>query len=410
MNITTYIIIFGIAALLILLVAVVVWLTRPKWRRDNLSHYTEGLDHLLRGNLKQAYQCFKRVIDRDTDHISAYLKLGQVIRRGGAADRALKLHESLLARTTLTSYEKMELYKELALDYAELGRHDQAVEWAQSILKLERRNAWALRQLVRSCRKLGDWESTGKYLAQWQKAVKQEDTRLLAYCRFRQGYDQRDEQSLSTARDHYSQALKIDETFAPAHYCLAQAYADEALEGRKELEADGRSGKQTTSRQRQELEEKVTKLYSQAVAHWTAFVEISPSDTHRVLPLVEDTLFYLNRFDDVEPFLRQILDKEPGNLDGVAGLANFYARRGDVDQAEQLLSTISAEAAKSPLIRAIQLKLDYRKASSQNLMPDLDRLVDSIRLQANVQITPPDARRSLMSWLDPSSDPLENLE
>jgi lipopolysaccharide biosynthesis regulator YciM len=408
MTITTNIII-GIAVALILMFAIV-GMTRPKRKRGIQSHYTEGLDHLLRGNLKQAYQCFKRVIDRDTDHIAAYLKLGQVMRQGGAADRALKLHESLLARTNLTTYERMELFKELALDHTDLGQDSQAVEHAQSILKLEKRNAWALWQLVLSCRRMGDWESTGKYLGQWQKAVKKEDSRLLAFCRFRQGYDQRKEQSPSTVRNHYQQALKIDEIFAPAHYFLAETYADEALRYRNELEATERSGSTKTSKQRQELEEKVTKLYSQAVAHWTAFVEISPADTHRVLPLVEETLFYLNRFDDLEPFLRQILEKEPGNLDGVAGLANFYVRRGDVNKAEQLLSTISAEAAKSPLIRAIQLKLDYRRASSQNLMPDLDRLVDSIRLQTRVKFSPQDARRSLMSWLDPSSDPLENLE
>ncbi|UCH09564.1 MAG: tetratricopeptide repeat protein [Fidelibacterota bacterium] len=408
MTITTYIII-GITAVIILLLAAV-GVTRPRRRRDLQSHYTEGLDHLLRGNLKQAYQCFKRVIERDTDHVSAYLKLGQVMRQGGAADRALKLHESLLARTNLTTYERMELFKELAMDHSDLGQYVQAVERAQSILKLEKRNAWALRQIVWFCRQLGDWESTGKYLAQWQKAAKKEDTRLLAYCRFRQGYDQREEQSPSAIREHYRQALKIDETFAPAQYFLAKTYADEALAGRRELEATERSDTPTTSKQRQELEEKVAKLYSKAVAYWTAFVESSPGDTHLVLPFVEDTLFYLNRFDDVEPFLQQILEKEPGNLDSVAGLANFYVRRGNVNRAEQLLSTISADAAKSPLIRAIQLKLDYRRASNQNLMPELDRLVDSIRLQANVQIVPPETRRSLMSWLDPSSDPLENLE
>ncbi|MFB0515994.1 MAG: tetratricopeptide repeat protein [Candidatus Neomarinimicrobiota bacterium] len=378
-------------------------------KRDVQRLYTEGLDHLLRNNLKQAYQCFKGVIDRDTDYIAAYLKLGQVMRRGGAADRAHKLHESLLARPDLTTYEQVELLKELALDYTELNQHEQAVERALEILKLEKRNAWALRQLVKSYRYLRDWEAAGKYLSQWQKVTNQEDPRLQALCRFRQGYDRRHEDSLETVRSHYQQALKIDEKFAPALYFMAESYADGALSYRKELAAAETSEDKKTTRQ-QQLEEKIAKLYSQAVAYWSAFVEVSPADTALVLPMVEEALFYLQQFDNIEPFLKRVLEKDPDNLDGVAGLANFYVRKGDLDRAQELLGTIPGNAVGSPLIRAIQLKLNYRRRADQNLLPELDRLIDSIRLEAKTQIGRRDARASLMSWLDPSSDPLEKLE
>lgn len=385
-------------------------LTSPRRRRDVQSLYTEGLDHLLRGDLKWAYQCFKGVIDRDTDHISAYLKLGQVIRQGGAADRALKLHESMLARPDLTAYEQVELLKNLALDHSELEQHEQAVERALAILKLEKRNTWALRQLVKFSRDLGDWEAAGKYLVQWQKATNREDTRLQALCRFRQGYNRRHDDPPETVRGHYQQALKIDEKFALAHFFLAESCADEAVSYRRELAAAEASGNKETTRQRQELEEKVAKLYSQAVAHWSAFVDISPTDTSMVLPSVEDALFYLQRFDDVEPFLRRVLARDPNNLDGVAGLANFYVRKGDLDRAAELLNTVPEGAINSPLIRAIQLKLNYRRNADQNLMPELDRLVDSIRLEAKSRVSRRDTHASPMSWLDPSCDPLEKLE
>jgi len=384
--------------------------TRLRRKRDVQRLYTEGLDHLLHSNLKQAYQCFKGVIDRDTDHISAYLKLGQVMRQGGAADRALKLHESLLVRPSLTSYERVELLKNLALDHSALGQHGQAVEQALAILRLEKRNTWALRRLVASYRAMGDWEATGKYLAQWQKATSKEDTLLQALCRFRQGYDRRREDPPETVRSHYRQALKVDGKFAPAHYFLAESCADEAASYRQELTAAEASGNKMTLRRRQELEEKVARLYTQAVAHWNAFVDVSPADTSMVLPRVEEALFYLQRFDNVEPFLRQVLEKDPDNLDGVAGLANFYVRKGDLDKAEELLRGIPEGATSSPLIRAIQLKLNYRRNAGQNIMPELDRLVDAIRLEAKTQIGGRSARTSLMSWMDPSSDPLEKLE
>ncbi|UCH63190.1 MAG: tetratricopeptide repeat protein [Fidelibacterota bacterium] len=406
---STLYIILVVAAILIVGIALVI-MTRPRGRRDVKSLYTEGLDHLLRGNLKQAYQCFKGVIDRDTEHTSAYLKLGQVMRRGGASESALKLHESLLVRSELTVYERVELLKNLALDHGELRQYDQAVERVLAILKLEKRNAWALRHLVKFYRGLGNWEAAGKYLAQWQKATDKEDTRLLALCRFRQGYDQRHEESPETIRGHYQQALKIDGNFAPAQYFLAESYVEEADSYRRELSTLNTSDEADDPLKQQNLEEKVAKLYSQAVAHWSAFLDISPSDTSMVLPKVEDALFYLQRFDDMEPFLKQILGKDPDNLDVVAGLANFYVRKGDLDRAEVLLSTIPEAATSNPLIQAIQLKLSYRQDDQRNLKPELDHLVDSIRLQAQAQASYREAPTSLMSWLDPSSDPLEKLE
>ncbi|MCH8328381.1 MAG: hypothetical protein IID15_07675, partial [Candidatus Marinimicrobia bacterium] len=223
----------GVAALLAIIL--VVTLTRPGRRRDTGHLYTEGLDHLLRGNLKDAYKCFKGVIERDTDNISAYLKMGQTLREAAALDKALQVHESLLARPELSGYDRLDLYMNLALDYSALGNGKKAVKWGMAILKLEKRNLWAMLHLVKAYRDLGDWAACGKYLGQWQKAKGVEDRRLLALCRFRQGYDTRSNHDIEDVREHYLQALKIDSAFAPAHYYLAESYADEARARRAEL-------------------------------------------------------------------------------------------------------------------------------------------------------------------------------
>ena len=54
---------------------------------------------------------FKSIIEKDTSNINAYLRLGQVIREGGNAKQALKIHRGLNLRKGLTHYEQMELYK-----------------------------------------------------------------------------------------------------------------------------------------------------------------------------------------------------------------------------------------------------------------------------------------------------------
>ncbi len=397
-----------IAVAAVAIVVLIVMVTRPARKTDVRSLYTEGLDHLLRGNIKRAYQCFKGVIDKDTDHNSAYLKLGQVMREGGAADRALQLHESLLPRTNLSTYEKVELYKNLAIDSFNLGRLDDAIRWSLGLLKIDKRNTWAHRHLVRFYRDSGEWDAVGKYLVQWQKLRGKSDTRLQAFCRFRQGFDVRLTGKPETIRNSYRQSLKVDSQFAPAHYFLGESYAREAAELAPSTAVEDPTDTTTMTNLKGGSYEEAAVLYTKAVGAWTSFVDLSPQDTYRVLPRVEDALFFLQRFDDVEPFLKQVLDKDSDNLDAIASLANFYVRRGDLDRAGEVLRRIPENEANRPLIQAIQLKLKYRRNSEANIMPALDRLVDEIRVQTKLD-TDNGGEDNLMLWLEPGNDPLDSL-
>ena len=81
-------------------------------RKQNIRDlYTEGLDLLIAGRRKEAYRNFKSIIDKDTNSIGAYIKLGQVVREGGNPKKALEIHKNLLLRNKLSNYDKIELYK-----------------------------------------------------------------------------------------------------------------------------------------------------------------------------------------------------------------------------------------------------------------------------------------------------------
>ena len=58
--------------------------------------YAEGLDLLITGRRKSAYKNFQDIIQKDSDNIKAYLRLGQVLREGGNPSQALKIHRGLL--------------------------------------------------------------------------------------------------------------------------------------------------------------------------------------------------------------------------------------------------------------------------------------------------------------------------
>ena len=86
-------------------VAVYVLSFKPRRKSKVKDLYAEGLDLLITGRRKSAYKNFKDIIQKDSDNIKAYLRLGQVLREGGNPIQALKIHRGLLHRRNLTHYE-----------------------------------------------------------------------------------------------------------------------------------------------------------------------------------------------------------------------------------------------------------------------------------------------------------------
>ena len=84
---------------------------RPGSKSSLRESYSEGLDLLVSGQRKEAYQHFKSIVQHDSNNVKAYIKLGQVIREGGNPNQALKIHKNLTIRI-----EDLTCANEMALD------------------------------------------------------------------------------------------------------------------------------------------------------------------------------------------------------------------------------------------------------------------------------------------------------
>ena len=150
---------------IVCIIAIYFFTTYKPKKQENLKDlYTEGLDLMVDGYRQGAYENFKKIITSETDNVKAYLKLGQVIREGGNPENALKVHMSLNFRKNLSYYERVELYKNLALDYYKLNDLNQAIDQCKRILKINSKNDWALSKLVFFYQSNGDWLNSKKYL------------------------------------------------------------------------------------------------------------------------------------------------------------------------------------------------------------------------------------------------------
>ena len=160
---------------------------RPGSKSSLKESYSEGLDLLVSGQRREAYQHFKTIVQHDTNNVKAYIKLGQVIREGGNPTQALKIHKNLTIRTKITTFEKIELHKNLSLDYLALNNLDDAIAEAENILKLNRTSEWALSHLIDYFKKKEDWEKASEYLHQYQEVTKTQDSHLVGLYKIQEG-------------------------------------------------------------------------------------------------------------------------------------------------------------------------------------------------------------------------------
>lgn len=106
------------------------------------SDYLRGIHYLVNDESDQAIESFVRVLEVNDDTVDMHLALGSLFRRQGEVDRALRVHENLVARPNLNTAHRNQARYELAQDYLRAGVLDRAEnlfrELAQQNVSLER--------------------------------------------------------------------------------------------------------------------------------------------------------------------------------------------------------------------------------------------------------------------------------
>lgn len=88
--------------------------------------YLDGLNHLLNERHDEAIDTFVERMSVDNDTVDTHLALGSLVRRRGEVDKAIRIHQNLLARPVLSNQHRQQTELELARDYLVAGLLDRA--------------------------------------------------------------------------------------------------------------------------------------------------------------------------------------------------------------------------------------------------------------------------------------------
>lgn len=88
--------------------------------------YVVGLNYLLNEQADKAVDIFIKLLDVDSETVETHLALGSLFRRRGEVDRAIRIHQNLIARPQLSVAERKEALLALGQDYMSAGVFDRA--------------------------------------------------------------------------------------------------------------------------------------------------------------------------------------------------------------------------------------------------------------------------------------------
>lgn len=150
---------------LFLLLAAAGWALGHFGERDEVDgapplnvDYLKGLNFLLNEQTDQALEHFMKMVRVDDSTIETHFALGNLFRRRGEMDRAIRIHQNIIARPDLATEQRDQAYASLAKDYLKAGLLDRAENMFIRLAEGSRFQVESLQQLCRIYEQEREWE------------------------------------------------------------------------------------------------------------------------------------------------------------------------------------------------------------------------------------------------------------
>jgi lipopolysaccharide biosynthesis regulator YciM len=126
-------------------------------RRHFSTEYFKGLNYLLNDEQDKALDIFVKLAENDWETIDTHFALGKIFRKNGEIDKAIKIHQGLIARPSLPEKYRNRVLLELGYDYLGAGWFDRAEGLFKEVLIHDPKSEKALQNLILIYQQEKDW-------------------------------------------------------------------------------------------------------------------------------------------------------------------------------------------------------------------------------------------------------------
>ena len=121
------------------------------------SEYFKGLNYLLNDEQGKALDVFVKLVESNWDTIDTHFTLGKIYRKNGEMDKAIKIHQGLIARPSLPERYRSKILLELGYDYLGAGWFDRAEGLFKEVLMQDNESKEARHNLILIYQQEKDW-------------------------------------------------------------------------------------------------------------------------------------------------------------------------------------------------------------------------------------------------------------
>lgn len=190
------------------------------------KNYLLGLNYLLNEETDKAVDIFVKMLEVDSDTVETHLAVGKLFRKRGEVDRAIRIHQNLIARPQLEKIHREQSLFELGQDYLSAGVLDRAERIFNELVNAKSHAARALQTLIDIYQQEKDWEKAINAALKYESVTHQDMHGVIAhyYCELadialtKQDYKQ--------AAVYLDQALRADKTCVRASLMQAKMLMD----------------------------------------------------------------------------------------------------------------------------------------------------------------------------------------
>jgi len=148
------------------------------------TDYFKGLNYLLNEQPDKAIDVFIGLLEVNSETVETHLALANLFRRRGETERAIRIHQNLIARPSLSSQQRTQALVELGLDYMNAGVLDRAEHLFLELLNQKPAPNEAAKQLLRIYQQEKKWRRAIKMAKKLPANVQVDAPNLIAqfYC------------------------------------------------------------------------------------------------------------------------------------------------------------------------------------------------------------------------------------
>ena len=271
------------------------------------SSYFRGLNYLLNEQPDKAIEVFLKLAELNRDTVETHLALGNLFRRRGEVERAIRVHQHLVARPNLDDSTKTIALLELGEDYMRAGLLDRAETLFSDLVAMDAHAPSALRHLIAIYQHERDWHKAIDHARRLEKMTGDSQAETIAHFYCELAEQSRQHGALTETRDYIRRAFDSHPNSVRACMLQGQVKAEEGA-----------------------YEESI-EAYEKASRCDVEFVP-------EILPPLLENYARLDQQERAESFLREVLVRYQG-ISPVLALTQIIAKRDGEGEAVVFLTS-----------------------------------------------------------------------